>query len=75
MRKSKCVNALTFVIGFYIGRRMHRPGLSELETLMEHAESLPVDGVGGQAYLRCADCYTVLAYLDGGEAASDEPLI
>ncbi|CAM9313150.1 unnamed protein product [Scytosiphon promiscuus] len=37
--------------GFYIGRRMHRPGLEELEALMKHAEGLPVDGVDGQAYL------------------------
>ncbi|CAN0215858.1 unnamed protein product, partial [Ectocarpus fasciculatus] len=37
--------------GFYIGRRMHRPGLSELEALMRHADSLPVDDVDGQAYL------------------------
>lgn len=41
-------------IGFYIGRRMHRPGLSELEALMKYAESLPVDGVDGQAHLRFA---------------------
>lgn len=48
---SECPN---FVIGFYVGRKMHRPGLSELEILMKHAESLPVDGVDGQDYLRCA---------------------
>lgn len=33
---------------------MHRPGLSELEALMKHAESLPVDAVDGQAHLRFA---------------------
>eukprot|EP00904_Undaria_pinnatifida_P009167 jgi/Undpi1/5380/HiC_scaffold_2.g00661.m1 len=37
--------------GFYIGRRMHRPGLAELEPLVAHAERLPVDGVDGQDYL------------------------
>lgn len=31
---------------------MHRPGLSELEALMRHADSLPVDDVDGQAYLK-----------------------
>lgn len=31
---------------------MHRPGLSELEPLVKHAERLPVEGVDGQAYLR-----------------------
>lgn len=46
---------MTSVTGFYIGRKMHRPGLSELETLVEHADRLPVDGMDGQAYLRCAD--------------------
>ena len=44
-----------FATGFYIGRRMHRPGLSELETLIKHVDSLPVEDVEGQAYLRCAD--------------------
>lgn len=39
-------------IGFYIGRRMHRPGLAELEPLVAHAERLSVDGVDGQDYLR-----------------------
>lgn len=39
-------------IGFYIGRRMHRPGLAELEPLVAHAERLPLDGVDGQDYLR-----------------------
>ena len=35
--------------GFYIGRRVHRRGLSELEGSMRQAESLPVDGVDGPA--------------------------
>ncbi|CAM9344738.1 unnamed protein product, partial [Ectocarpus sp. 4 AP-2014] len=66
--------------GFYIGRRMHRPGLLELETLMRHADSLPVDGVDGQAYLnymvdqvvgwrdRCEDAVKEFqAYIQGGD--------
>ncbi|CAB1102142.1 unnamed protein product [Ectocarpus sp. CCAP 1310/34] len=68
--------------GFYIGRRMHRPGLSELETLMRNADSLPVDGVDGQAYLnymvvqvvgwrdRCEDAVKDFqAYIQGGDTA------
>lgn len=41
---------------------MNRPGLEELETLMKHAESLPVDSVDGQAYLRCV-CSVVAAFV------------
>ncbi|CAM9170262.1 unnamed protein product, partial [Ectocarpus sp. 12 AP-2014] len=68
--------------GFYIGRRMHRPGLSELETLMRHADSLPIDGVDGQAYLnymvdqvvgwrdRCEGAVKEFgAYIQGGDTA------
>ncbi|CAM9103685.1 unnamed protein product [Laminaria digitata] len=65
--------------GFYIGRRMHRPGLAELEPLVAHAERLPVDGVDGQDYLsymvkqvvdwsgRChATVKEVQGYIQGG---------
>lgn len=47
---------------------MHRPGLSELEPLMKHADALPVEDVDGQAYLRYSGTPTQYRVGNAGDA-------